>query len=238
MAAAQHTESDLQDSIPDSPSSSAITTEVRVAWIVKGTLGPRSLAIGIFTAGIQTAQNRPREYGPHWEGFGKRYGIRLTGVATERVMEASLGALWGEDPRYFPAEDRALQIRMKNIVLMTVATRRADGNFRLCPLHCDARQQFSLEHLARRQYCEFEGCTRSNSLGIRRKIGRECICRVLARCEKAPTPKEGSTRSALTRLHSSVASRSSRWLTGSRVYTSCARRRSQFPLASSQASND
>jgi len=129
MAAAQHTESDLQDSIPDSPSSSAITAEERVAWIVKGTLGPRSLATGIFTAGIQTAQNRPREYGPHWEGFGKRYGIRLTGVATERVMEASLGALWGEDPRYFPAEDRALQIRMKNIVLMTVATRRADGNF-------------------------------------------------------------------------------------------------------------
>jgi hypothetical protein len=127
MAAAQHTESDLQDSIPDSPSS-AITARERLAWIVKGTVGPRSLATGIFTAGIQTAQNRPREYGPHWEGFGKRYGIQLTGIATERVMEASLGALWGEDPRYFRTEDRAFQDRMKNIVLMTVVTRRADGS--------------------------------------------------------------------------------------------------------------
>ena len=107
---------------------SPITGEERLEWIIKGTVGAQSLATGMFTAGIQTAQNRPREYGPHWEGFGKRYGIRLTGIATEHVMEAGLGALWGEDPRYFAAKDRAFQSRMKNVMVMTVMARTADGH--------------------------------------------------------------------------------------------------------------
>jgi len=75
--------------------SSPITGEERLEWIIKGTVGARSLATGMFTAGIQTAQNRPREYGPHWEGFGKRYGIRLTGIAAEHVMEARVWAPFG-----------------------------------------------------------------------------------------------------------------------------------------------
>jgi hypothetical protein len=117
-----------QGSNSDRPSISEITGKQRLEWVVKGTVGPRSLATGIFTSAIQTAENRPREYGPHWDGFGKRYGIRLTGVATEHVMEASLGALWGEDPRYFRAEDHAFSGRMKHIIVMTVAARRPEGN--------------------------------------------------------------------------------------------------------------
>jgi hypothetical protein len=99
-----------------------------VEWVVKGTLGPRSLAIGIFAVGIQTAQNRPREYGPHWDGFGKRYGIRLVDVAVGHTMEASVGAFWEEDPRYFRAEDHALPGRIKQVAVMTIAARRADGH--------------------------------------------------------------------------------------------------------------
>jgi hypothetical protein len=95
---------------------------------VKSTVGPESLTAGVFSAAISTARNNPQEYGPGWEGFGKRYGMRLSGVATGRAMEASLGALWGEDPRYFKAEDRSLGGRVKNIVVMTVAARHPDGH--------------------------------------------------------------------------------------------------------------
>jgi hypothetical protein len=113
---------------PNRRSATAITGRQRLEWVLKGTVGPQGLATGLFTAGIQTAENRPREYGPHWEGVGKRYGIYLSGVATERTMEAGLGALWGEDPRYFRAEDRAFGGRMKKVVVMTVAARREDGH--------------------------------------------------------------------------------------------------------------
>jgi hypothetical protein len=105
-----------------------ITGRERARWAVKSTIGPESLAAGLFTAGFGTAINRPREYGPHWEGFGKRYGMRFTGIATGNVMEATIGALWGEDPRYFPATGQSFKGRIKNVVVMTFAARRADGN--------------------------------------------------------------------------------------------------------------
>src|SRR5690242_17180089 len=93
-----------------------ITGGQRMRWAVKGTIGMESLAAGLFSAGISTAQNHPEEYGPGWEGFGKRYGMRLTGIATGNLMEAGLGSLWGEDPRYFRSPDRRFRARVSNIL--------------------------------------------------------------------------------------------------------------------------
>jgi hypothetical protein len=104
-----------------------ITAKQRLHWFTRNTIGPESLAGGLFTAAFGTAINRPQEYGPHWEGFGKRYGMRFSGIATGNAMEASLGALWGEDPRYFPATGQSFKGRIKNVVLMTFVARRADG---------------------------------------------------------------------------------------------------------------
>jgi hypothetical protein len=110
------------------PSSHAITGRQRIDWFAKSTIGPESLAAGLFSAGFGTARNSPREYGPHWEGFGKRYGMRLTGVSTGNAMEAGLGALWGEDPRYSRAAGGPVKERIRNIVVMTFMARRADGS--------------------------------------------------------------------------------------------------------------
>jgi hypothetical protein len=105
-----------------------ITGRQRLHWFTRSTIGPESLAAGLFTAGFGTATNRPREYGPHWEGFGQRYGMRFTGIATGNAIEASVGALWGEDPRYSRAADQSLKGRIKNVVVMTFAARQAEGN--------------------------------------------------------------------------------------------------------------
>lgn len=109
-------------------SNQPITARQRLNWWVKSTVGPESLASGLFTAGFGTAINRPREYRPHWEGFGKRYAMRFTGIATGNAMEAGFGALWGEDPRYFRAVGQPFKGRVKNVIVMTFAARRADGN--------------------------------------------------------------------------------------------------------------
>lgn len=107
-----------------------LTARQRVHWVVKGTLGPQSLGVGLFSSALATASNRPDEYGTHWDGFGKRYGMRLTGIAAERAVEASLGALWGEDPHYFRSCARAFQPRLKHVVNMTFETRYNDGEIR------------------------------------------------------------------------------------------------------------
>jgi len=104
-----------------------ITGRQRIDWCAESTIGPEGLAAGLFTAGFGTATNSPREYGPHWDGFGKRYGMRLTGIATGNAIEAGLGALWGEDPRYFRATGQPFKERIKNVVVMTFVARRADG---------------------------------------------------------------------------------------------------------------
>ena len=105
-----------------------ITNRQRFDWFVRSTVGPTSLTAGLFTAGFGTGLNRPSEYGPHWEGYGKRYGMRFTGIATGNLMEATLGSLWGEDPRYFRATGQSFKGRIKNIVVMTFVARQDDGS--------------------------------------------------------------------------------------------------------------
>jgi hypothetical protein len=100
----------------------------RVKWFAVSTAGPLSLlAAGPISAGFGTAINRPKEYGPHWDGFGKRYGMRLTGVSTGNAIEASLGSLWGEDPRYFQSPRRGFGTRVKYVIKTTFVAPRRDG---------------------------------------------------------------------------------------------------------------
>lgn len=89
------------DSSAAVPGYQPISVEQRVDWFRHNTIGAPMLIGGVIIAAISTGMNHPPEYGPHWEGYGKRYGMRLTGVATSNMMEASLGVLWGEDPRYY-----------------------------------------------------------------------------------------------------------------------------------------
>ncbi len=96
-------------------------------WVVFSTVGPPSLVGGVISAGFGTLYNRPSEYGPHWEGFGKRYGIRLTGVSVSNTMEAGLGALWGEDPRYFRAAGQPFKTRLSHVVKMTFLAHNREG---------------------------------------------------------------------------------------------------------------
>jgi hypothetical protein len=102
----------------------------RVKWFVVSTAGPLSLlAAGPISAGFGTAIDRPKEYGPHWEGFGKRYAMRLTGVSTGNAMEASLGALWGEDPRYFRSPPGGFGTRVKYVIRTTFVAPHRDGTW-------------------------------------------------------------------------------------------------------------
>jgi len=105
-----------------------ITGPERLTWFINTTVGPKSLAAGVVSAGWGTALNNPQEYGPHWAGFAKRYGIRFTGVATGNAIEAGLGRLLGEDPRYIRSfEDRPMP-RLLHAATMVFIARRADGS--------------------------------------------------------------------------------------------------------------
>ena len=106
-----------------------ITGRQRLRWIITETMWPQHLAGGVITSAFGTALDRPKEDGPHWGGFAERFGVRLTGVATSNVMEASIGAVWGEDPRYFRNPDEPFGARVKSVIKQTFMARRRDGEF-------------------------------------------------------------------------------------------------------------
>lgn len=109
------------------PVYTAPTANDRLKWFAYNTAGPPSLAGGVVSAAWGTLFNSPKEYGPHWEGFGKRYGMRLTGVSTGNAIEAGLGAVWGEDPRYLRATGQPFKARIAYVFKMSVMTHNRDG---------------------------------------------------------------------------------------------------------------
>lgn len=106
------------------------TFRERMKWLAQSTVGGESLLAGVFTAGYGTALNHPPEYGPHFEGFAQRYGIRMSGVAVSNTMEVGLGALWGEDPHYYRlGSGHPFKARVKSVVLETFYSRKRSGGF-------------------------------------------------------------------------------------------------------------
>jgi len=107
-----------------------LTGKERVRWVVEQTFGPESLFVGALKTGLATADNSPEEYGPHWDGFGKRYGMRFTGIAASNTMEAGLGAIWGEDPRYVRNETLPFKGRIRNVIVLAFAARNREGRLK------------------------------------------------------------------------------------------------------------
>jgi hypothetical protein len=124
---AQKPADNLTSSNVDAPST-YITSKQRFDWFVVSSVGPTSFAGGLFTAAFGTARDTPKEYGPHWDGYGKRYAMRFSGIATSNAMEAGLGALWGEDPRYFRDPNDPIKARIGHAILTTFTARNREGN--------------------------------------------------------------------------------------------------------------
>jgi hypothetical protein len=104
------------------------TPRQRLRWFTTNTMAPSNLAGGILLSAFGTAPNRPKEYGPHWGGFGDRYGMGMTGSLTGKAIEASVGLILREDPRYFRVRDRSMKARVGNVVRLAFAA-RSGGRF-------------------------------------------------------------------------------------------------------------
>ena len=129
-----------------------ITPYERLEWFTKTSIEPTNLLGSAVLASWGTLFDKPSEYGTHWDGFGDRYGMVMSSVVTGNAMEAGLGAIWGEDPRYRRASaGSSMSGRLGHVVQWTFAAPGGDGNpaARLCPLSRDCRYQFPVQHMAR-----------------------------------------------------------------------------------------
>lgn len=101
----------------------------RVKWIVDGTIGPKSLTlVGPIGAAFQTALNLPSEWERTWSGAARRYVQREADVALSSTIEAGLGAVWGEDPRYIPSGRHGIGARARYAIKTAFVAQRRDGH--------------------------------------------------------------------------------------------------------------
>jgi hypothetical protein len=106
-----------------------ITAKGRAKWFAVSTA--RGAVTGsVFSAAWGTGIGRPEEYPNNWEGFGRRYRQSLAGVVTGNAIEASVGAIWGEDPRYFPTNMPIrgnLGAKIKHVIVSTFTSTNRRG---------------------------------------------------------------------------------------------------------------
>jgi hypothetical protein len=105
-----------------------VTPRERVDWIVDGVAGRRSLGVGVVAAAWQTALDTPDEWRRSWPGFGKRYIAREADVALSNALEAGVGALWGEEPRYIRSRRRGFWPRTRYALRTVLLAQRRDGH--------------------------------------------------------------------------------------------------------------
>jgi hypothetical protein len=105
-----------------------MTGPERIHWIVDGTIGPKSLGVGVFAAAWNTAWNVPDEWGQTWSGAGKRYLEREADVSISNTIEAGLGAIWGERPDYIRSGRTGFRPRLNYALKTVFLAYRPDGH--------------------------------------------------------------------------------------------------------------
>jgi len=119
------------DVVVEVPPYAAVTPWQRLGWFDGKTFGVRNFDGTIPGAAWQTFFDRPRAAGPHWEGFAERYGVSVATNAVSNAMEAGLGAVWREDPRYRRDGDGvSFKSRLGHVVKWTVVAPDRNGELR------------------------------------------------------------------------------------------------------------
>jgi hypothetical protein len=125
LTAAQQSAVQISDILPYH----GISTGERVKWFLVNTIGPQGFGVGIVADLWETALNSPEEWGRTWNGMAKRYVAREADVAISNALEAGLGAIWGEDPRYKRSLRKGVRTRMLYAAKTVFVAPRPDGRF-------------------------------------------------------------------------------------------------------------
>ena len=105
-----------------------MTAGERIHWIVDGTIGPKSLGVGVLASAWNTAWNVPEEWGQTWSGAGKRYLQREADVAISNSIETGTGAIWGERSDYIRPGKQGIKPRLGYALKTVFLAHRPDGH--------------------------------------------------------------------------------------------------------------
>ena len=94
---------------------------------LKSMFGLEAVGKNIVSAGFSTGGNTPDEWGPHWDGFGKRFASNMgKGVIKSTTMFA-LEEAFKLDSRYVKSTKRDAASKIKNALTSPFIARTASG---------------------------------------------------------------------------------------------------------------
>jgi len=101
--------------------------KVRFNKYVKDMFGPAAIIKAVGNAGISTANSSPTEWGPHWDGFGKRVASNFGRDIISNTVKYGLDEAFTLDSRFYPSKKRDVRSRISNAVMSPVTTRNENG---------------------------------------------------------------------------------------------------------------
>jgi len=123
-AAGQRPDEDREERATYSP----LTSSERAAWVAGEIASPGALSRAAFTSAWMTSENWPKEWPLSARGYSRRFGDTQATTAISSSIEAGLGSLWSEDPRYFRSGQHERWARVRHAVASVALARRRDGH--------------------------------------------------------------------------------------------------------------
>ncbi|HEY2847238.1 MAG TPA: hypothetical protein VGI80_05420 [Pyrinomonadaceae bacterium] len=102
--------------------------ETREKRFLLSMFGPFAIGGDVLAAGIDTASNSPREWGPHWNGFGKRFASELGKSVIHHSTQYALEESFKLDSYYYRSTKKDVGSRVRNAIVSTFTARRPDGS--------------------------------------------------------------------------------------------------------------
>jgi hypothetical protein len=120
-----------QSAAPDASATAAyvpITPRGRLTWVGQGSTSVASIAATGFGAALGTLTRWPSEWPRTIAGFGQRYADAAATGTISDAIEAGMGALWGEDPRYRRSTHTGPLARLRHVVAQVPLAPRSNGH--------------------------------------------------------------------------------------------------------------
>jgi hypothetical protein len=123
-AAGQRPQEDREERATYSP----LTSSERAAWVASEIASPGALSRAAFSSAWMMKESSPKEWSRSARGYGRRFGDAQAATAISSSIEAGLGSLWAEDPRYFRSGRPQRWARVRHALTSVALARRSDGH--------------------------------------------------------------------------------------------------------------
>lgn len=104
-----------------------LTSHEKFHYRVIEQFGIRGFLGSAISAGIGQGLDVPDAWGPHWDGYAKRYGSGFAAGISRQVFALGLDHLLHQDPRYFPSSQVDFGPRLRNVLKQVVIAKDDNG---------------------------------------------------------------------------------------------------------------